>query len=138
MSTNASPSSSSATGMAPQPALLKLARRIVLGSCYGLVLYFLATSLRAVNGLSLGALVIWLIQIIPLAIFLPSLHGDRLRSYAWVSFVVLLYFIHGVLVAFEPERRLYGFVEVGLCALLFTGLIIYIRQYRDHYGVGLQ
>lgn len=122
---------------ASPPLLLVRARQLVLLACYGLVLYFLASSLRALNGFTAATLVIWLIQIVPLAIFLPGLHRQRVRSYAWVSFVVLLYFMHGVLVAFDPARRWWGFVEVGLCTLLFVSLIIYIRQFRSFYNVGL-
>lgn len=118
------------------PALVR-SRLIVLAACYGLIIYFLASSLRALNGVALATFVIWFIQILPLVIFLPGLHRNRLRHYAWVSFVVLLYFMHGVLVAFEPARRIYGLVEVFLCTVLFVFLIFYIRQYREHYGVGL-
>lgn len=121
----------------PVPNALIRARLLVLASCYGLILNFLASSLMAMNGLSLSTVVIWFIQILPLAPFLPGLHHNRLRTYAWVSFVVLLYFMHGVLVAFDPGRRVSGLIEVSLCVILFVSLIIYIRQFRQHYGVSL-
>ena len=122
---------------ASPPLLLIRARQLVLIACYGLVLYFFASSLIVLNGLKATTLVIWLIQILPLVIFLSGLHRQRLRSYAWVSFVVLLYFMHGVLVAFDPARRWWGIIEVGLCTLLFVFLIVYIRQFRTFYKVGL-
>lgn len=109
----------------------------MLAACYGLILNFLATSLMALEGIALATLVIWLIQILPLAIFMPGLHRGRLRSFAWVSFVILLYFMHGVLVAFDPARLISGLIEVVLCVIVFFALIVYIRQYRQHYGVKL-
>ena len=119
------------------PAALIWSRAIVLACSYGLLLYFLVSSIAALDGIVVATFVIWLLQILPLLIFLPGLHKSRLRSYAWVSFVVLLYFMHGVLVAFSPSRLMFGLVEVALCAMLFVSLIIFIRQFRDHYGVGL-
>ena len=109
----------------------------MLAACYGLLLNFLVSSLMVLNGLAAATLVIWLVQIIPLAIFLPGLHQRRLRSFAWVSFVILLYFMHGVLVAFDPGRRWFGLIEVSLCTVAFVALIIYIRQYRQYYQVRL-
>ncbi|MSR12176.1 MAG: DUF2069 domain-containing protein [Gammaproteobacteria bacterium] len=125
------------TDTANPPIALQRARLIVLAACYGLLLNFLVSSLMVLNGLAAATLVIWLVQIIPLAIFLPGLHQSRLRSFAWVSFVILLYFMHGVLVAFDPGRRWFGLIEVSLCAVAFVALIIYIRQYRQYYQVRL-
>ena len=119
------------------PAALIWSRTIVLACSYGLLLYFLVSSIAALDGIVVATFVIWLLQILPLLIFLRGLHQSRLRSYAWVSFVVLLYFMHGVLVAFSPGRLMFGLVEVVLCAVLFVSLIIFIRQFRNHYGVGL-
>jgi len=48
-----------------------------------------------------------------------------------------LYFMHGVLIAFEPGRFWLGFVEATLCTVIFVLLILFIRQYRDHYQVSL-
>lgn len=119
------------------PNALVRSRLMVLAGCYGLLLNFLVSSVMVLEGLALATLVIWLVQIVPLAAFLPGLHQRRLRSYAWVSFVILLYFMHGVLVAFNPERRISGLIEVSLCAIVFVFLIIYIREYRRYYGVKL-
>jgi len=124
------------TAQNPPDALI-WSRRIVLAACYGLLVYFLVSSVVALNSIVITTFVIWFVQILPLVIFMPGLHQSRLRSYAWVSFVVLLYFMHGVLVAFVPERRLFGLIEVTLCSVLFVFLIIYIRQHRTYYNVSL-
>jgi len=39
----------------------------------------------------------------------------------------LMYFVHGVLTAFTPGKLLIGLAEIILCALLFAGLIAFIR-----------
>lgn len=127
------PLSASPTGI-----VLRRIQLLVLACCYGLLVYFMVSSILAINSFSFSTLVIWLIQTIPLLIFMPGMHKQHLRSFAWVSFVVLLYFMHGVLVAFDPGRLVFGLIEVGLCSLLFVFLILYIRQYRLHFGVGLQ
>ena len=87
--------------------------------------------------LSFGTLSIALLQTLPLLIFAPGLQRTRLRTYGWMSFVVLLYFTHGVLVAFRPEQLTQGLIEVLLCVALFTFLILFIRQYREHYKTPL-
>lgn len=81
--------------------------------------------------------IIYLIQIIPLLLFLPGLYHTRLRSYAWLSFVILLYFMRGTLTAFETKTRLIGLTEVVICTLLFCCIVIFIRRYRGHYKTPL-
>jgi uncharacterized membrane protein len=61
----------------------------------------------------------------------------NLRTYAWTCFVVLLYFTHGVLLAFDPSRRWLGITETLLSIVMFTAMIVFIRQYREHFKVGL-
>ena len=81
--------------------------------------------------------VIYLIQTIPLLLFLPGLYQTRLRSYAWLSFVILLYFMRGILTAFETKTRLIGLSEVLICTLLFCCIVMFIRRYRGHYKTPL-
>ncbi|MEQ8952794.1 MAG: DUF2069 domain-containing protein, partial [Gammaproteobacteria bacterium] len=78
-----------------------------------------------------------IIQIIPLLFFIRGLHQARLRTYGWFSFAIMLYFIHGVMIAFIPERMLWGMGEVLLTSGLFCGLVIFIRSFRKHFKVNL-
>ncbi len=118
------------------PAIAQF-RLVILASYYGLVGYFLLSSILYFQALTLAAISIWIIQVIPLLLFAPGLHRTNLRTYAWMCFVVLLYFTHGVLVAFDPSRMWLGIVQVTLCVILFCCLILFIRAYRDHFKVGL-
>lgn len=110
------------------------ARQITLALYYALLVYFAINSFLAL-GPSAALPVVWSIQTVALLLFLPGLHQGKARSYAWMSFVVLLYFVHGVLLAFDAQRRWLGLTETVLCVLLFTSLIIYIRRYRAHFQV---
>lgn len=121
----------------PLPSSLMLIHRSLLASIYALLAYFGVISLMAVQGPNLAFPVVWLIQVFPLLIFLPGLLRQRPRTHAWLSFVILLYFIHAVLVAFDPVRRWLGIIEVLLCVLIFSLLILFIRQYRDHYQTNI-
>jgi len=119
------------------PANIANTRLLVLANFYALLLYFGVNSLLSLPGLSLAMPVIWLLQTIPLLIFLPGLLRTRPRIFAWLSFVILLYFMHAVLLAFDPARRWLGVTEALLCTSLFALLVVFIRQYRDHYQVGI-
>lgn len=119
------------------PTAIQRAHGLVLASYTGLLIYFAVNSLLVLGGLRLATPVIWLIQTAPLLIFAHGLFTRRLRSHAWLSFVVLLYFTHGVLIAFDPDRRWLGLTESVLCVALFCSLVWYIRGYRNHFGVGV-
>jgi len=119
------------------PPNLQRTKILTLLAFYGLIAYFLITSLRVLASPNFTTLVIWIIQICPLLLFLSGLHRNNLRTYAWLTFVCLLYFSHAVLVSFNPDRLYFGLVEVALCCLLFVSLIVFIRQYRNHFQVPL-
>ncbi|MCG8414048.1 MAG: DUF2069 domain-containing protein [Pseudomonadales bacterium] len=102
----------------------------VLLSYYGLILFFGGVSLLALESIRFTSLVIWLIQIAPLLPFAWGLHRQHRRSLLWLCLVVLLYFMHGVLVAFDPERRWQGLIQIALCCALFVTLTLSIRLQR--------
>jgi uncharacterized membrane protein len=70
--------------------------------------------------------VIWLGALLPLLIFLPGMLRDRLRSYIWLCFVSLLYFIALVerLFARPDALAVTGTVAV---VTLFTAAMMYVR-----------
>ena len=109
----------------------------MLSAYFGLPLYFLVNTAMVSSGITLATPVIWLIQTLPLLIFLKGLVQNNLKTYAWMCFVVLLYFTHGVLLAFDPARRWLGVTETLLCVTMFVALILFIRQYQIHFKVRL-
>lgn len=119
------------------PPSIELLRKLLLTAYYALLGYFVVTTALVFGEFRPASLVIWLIQATPLLIFARGLHYANLRTYGWVSFVILLYFMHGVLIAFQPGQFWLGLIEAVLCTLIFVLLILFIRQYRDRYQVSL-
>ena len=104
-----------------------LSYRCIVGSYCALLGLFLINSLTALDQFSLAIPVIWLLQSAPLLGFARAIRRKNAQQLIWLSLVVLLYFMHGVLVAFDPARRIAGAAELGLSVLLFCALLIYLR-----------
>lgn len=71
--------------------------------------------------------VVWLGLLLPLWIFVPGMLRDKLRSYIWLCFISLLYFMRLVVALFaEPGNPLFA---VGMVAVvvLFTSAMMYVR-----------
>jgi uncharacterized membrane protein len=119
------------------PKQVALARLTVLSSFCLLVLYFGVLSTLEFGELNLAGVFIWLLRTIPLLIFARGLFLAHLRTYGWMCFVVLMYFTHGVLVAFDPSRRILGIAEVVLCTTLFIALVVFIRGFKTHFQVNI-
>ena len=95
---------------------------------YGLIIFFGFISYQTLPSPNFSTLLIWLIQIIPLVIFGPGLHLNIMRANIWLVFIVLVYFVHGVLVAFDEERTLLGLIEIALCVGVFCSLFLVIKN----------
>lgn len=67
------------------------------------------------------------ILLIPLLIVAPGVLLGHARAHAWLCFVVNLYFIRGVLAAFDPARSLYGWAEALVSLVLFCSALLYAR-----------
>lgn len=109
------------------PIVLNLSYKCIVGSYYALLMLFLINGLTALEKFSLAVPVIWLLQSAPLLGFERAIRKKNAQHFIWLSLVVLLYFMHGVLVAFDPVRRIAGFAELGLSILLFSALLSYLR-----------
>lgn len=68
---------------------LCIGRWLTRGSFWGLLLLF--TVLNIIR--DTGSIKLWLVQIIPLAIFIPQMIKDTHRGYSWLCFVALIYFV---------------------------------------------
>ena len=100
-----------------------IARRISLAGYFGLI----------------GLLVVWygimqpaytalIILLVPLAFPLYGLVQGKPYTYAWMSFLTLLYFVHGTVEAYANEyARPYALVEVFTSVLIYIGVIMYAR-----------
>jgi uncharacterized membrane protein len=64
----------------------------------------------------------------PLLLPLRGLLHGRPYTHAWTSFLVLIYFIHGVVEVWSnPEVRLYAALEILFSVMLYSGALLYAR-----------
>ena len=117
----------------PLPALSWLQPRLSISRGISLFSFFALAVLLVVWNLAFADLhgarteVIMAIELAPLALLAPGMLLGKARAYAWACFVVNLYFIKGVLAAFDPARSLLGWIEVLLSASLFCAALMYTR-----------
>jgi len=73
----------------------------------------------------------WLILALIVAPLLFPLRGllkETPYTYAWTSFVILLYFMHGVVEAWANDnQRVYASIEIFLSVQVYIGAIYYAR-----------
>ncbi len=122
----------------PLPALSWLAPRLALSRTLSLVSFSALALLLLVWNLVYADLhgarpwVILSIELAPLLILAPGLLLGSARAHAWTCFVVNLYFIKGVLAAFDPNRSLLGWLEALLSLTLFCTALLYTRWRFQH------
>lgn len=121
------------------PAVVTQSRKAVLAFYFGILGLFTADAILTLfRGAPLGvAIFLWLFRLLPFLIFLPGLRRNNLRTYAWLSFVVLMFFTHAVVTAFVPGELFYGLIYSFLCVGLFCALLMYIRMAKKHLGLVL-
>lgn len=71
--------------------------------------------------------VILLIELVPLLLMAPGMLSGSARGHAWMCFVVNLYFIKGALAAYDPNRQLFGLLEMFASLAVFTSALLYVR-----------
>jgi uncharacterized membrane protein len=70
---------------------------------------------------------IWAVKLMPLLIFLPGMLRDNLRSYIWLCFVCLGYFLILVQRIFAQPDNLLVVSGLASVVLLFTAAMMYVR-----------
>ncbi len=107
-----------------------MARAVCLASCALLVaLYAIKTLLLWPKSLD-TRLVIFVLQVLPFAVLLPGMLQNRWRTYAWLCFVVLLYFMNAVLALFSPQRQSVDWLVLVAVVGVFMGAMMFIRWRR--------
>ena len=116
----------------PLPPVVAWSRAVAVGSLLGLIVLGLAWELvLAPTGNRTLAL-----KVLPLAVPLVGLLKNRMYTYRWVSLMIWLYFIEGVIRA-SGDRGLSAWlagIEVLLCVVLFAACAVHVRWrlYRAH------
>ena len=71
--------------------------------------------------------VILLIELVPLLIVLPGMLLGSARGHSFTCYVINLYLIKGALAAFDPNRQLFGFLEMTVSVAVFISAMLYVR-----------
>jgi len=70
---------------------------------------------------------IWALKLVPLLLFLPGMRRDNLRSYIWLCFVCLGYFMILVQRIFAQPGNLLVISGLAAVVLLFIAAMLYVR-----------
>jgi uncharacterized membrane protein len=109
------------------PAGVEFTRWMAVGSLLGLIVLGLLWELWWAPLRPGGSW--WAIKVLPLCIPLSGLLKNRMYTYRWVSMLVWLYFIEGVVRAWGdvwPSNALAG-VQTLLCTALFVACALHVR-----------
>ena len=71
--------------------------------------------------------VILLIELVPLMIVLPGMLLGSARGHSFTCYVINLYLIKGALAAFDPNRQLFGLLEMTVSVAVFISAMLYVR-----------
>ncbi len=71
--------------------------------------------------------IVWLFKLLPLMLFLPGMLKDNLRSFIWLCFVCLLYFIVLVQRLFLVPDDTLAVVGTVAVVVLFISAMLYVR-----------
>lgn len=71
--------------------------------------------------------IIWFGKLFPLVLFLPGMLRDRLRSYIWLCFVSLMYFIALVERVFAQPGAVMPIAGLSAVVILFCSAMMYVR-----------
>lgn len=69
----------------------------------------------------------WVLRLLPLILFVPSIARDNLRAVVWLCFVLLFYFISAVELIFAAPEDPVAIWGVSAVVLLFVVAAMYIR-----------
>lgn len=115
----------------------KIFRKLTIGkaiftACF-VALLLLFTSLNIIR--PDGSIALWLVQCVPLLIFVPGLLRQRFRSYSWVCFAILPYFTWSVVNSMSPFIRWSDVVVVILSSVIFISamMVSHWLQYWNFY-----
>nr|WP_243433671.1 MULTISPECIES: DUF2069 domain-containing protein [Pseudomonas] len=115
------------------PPVEWLEPRVRIARILSLICFFGLIGLLCVYYLLLADLhgarpwVILLIELVPLLLMAPGMLSGSARGHAWMCFVVNLYFIKGALAAYDPNRQLFGLLEMFASLAVFTSALLYVR-----------
>jgi uncharacterized membrane protein len=119
---------SHSTIAADVPPLLQAIRAVAVGSLLALIALGLAWELVLAPLRPGGTLLA--LKVLPLCIPLAGLLRHRMYTYRWLSLLIWLYFIEGVMRAWSDAvaPRWIPLLEIALCLVLFGACAAHVRS----------
>ncbi len=84
-----------------------------------------------------GSLTIWVVQCLPLLIFIPGILKSKYRTYSWLCFVLLVYFINTVVNAMASSVPLPTYILLALIVILFI-VAMMASRWQQHLSLAIQ
>lgn len=102
-------------------------RALSLASFFGLIGLLCVYYLVFANLHGARPWVIVLIELVPLLILVPGMLKGSPRGHAFTCYVVNLYLLKGALAAFDPNRQVFGLLEIAASVALFISAMLFVR-----------
>lgn len=102
-------------------------QRATLLCVLGLLVIIAIDTLIAPSNAREPNVVMWLVFSLPLLIFVPGIWRGTISSFAWLSFVSLLYFAQSVTSLFVPWRRSLDILHLLLSISMFMCAMLAVR-----------
>lgn len=98
---------------------LRLGQSIAIGSYVLLLLFFTLINLVQPG----GSLRTWLVSTLPLLIFIPGLIKQTHRTYSWICFIALMYFV--IIIPLLMTRWLWSdwVITLLICSLFISAMM---------------
>lgn len=101
---------------------------LALFAYFALFILLMAWNTVLVPSTTIPVAMVLLAMVTPLLLPLRGFLRGHSRSCTWLSYISLIYFIHGVVESYANlAERWYAVIEVVLALTLFFGTIFYVR-----------
>ncbi|MDH5572844.1 MAG: DUF2069 domain-containing protein [Gammaproteobacteria bacterium] len=107
---------------------IKLTRILSLASWFSLFALLLLWNTLLMPSTRFPVSLVLIVMVGPLLFPLRGLLHGKAYTHAWASFLIMLYFIHGVQEAWaNPEERIYALLEILFSMVFYLSAIMYAR-----------
>ena len=97
-------------------------------ACYGLLILLLVLWYGVWSPSTLPVGLVLFFLLLPLMFPLLGMIRGKIYTHAWMTMLILFYFIHGVGEAWTtPEDRIYAIAEIILSMVIYIGSIAYVK-----------
>ena len=107
---------------------LQFSRLLTLTGYFGLLVLLMLWFIWLAPPVTFPTSIVLLLFVGPLLLPLRGLLHGKAYTHAWASFLIWIYFIHGVTEAYAtPENRHLALMEITFSVLMYCGTVIYAR-----------